>query len=92
MSNSLNSLPTPGIYRHYKGARYRVLGTAQHSESEEWLVVYQALYGAFGHWVRPLSMFIECVVTDGMSVPRFQLIEADIGRSLDALSKTTDVT
>lgn len=92
MSNSQSTHPTPGVYQHYKGARYRVLGTAQHSENEEWLVLYQALYGEFGHWVRPLNLFIEYVVIDGISVPRFKLLEADIARSLDALSKATDVT
>lgn len=66
----------PGIYRHYKGPEYRVLGTAQHSETEEWLVFYQALYGEFGLWVRPLAMFQEQVEVDGESVARFALIEA----------------
>jgi len=65
----------PGIYRHYKGPEYRVLGTAQHSETEEWLVFYQALYGEFGLWVRPLTMFQEQVDVDGESVARFALIE-----------------
>lgn len=45
----------PGIYRHYKGPQYRVFGAARHSESEEWVVVYQSLYGDYGLWVRPLS-------------------------------------
>ena len=66
----------PGIYQHYKGARYRVLGLARHSESEEWLVVYQALYGERGMWVRPLTMFCETVEVEGGSCPRFALIEA----------------
>ena len=55
----------PGIYQHYKGAHYRVLGLARHSESEEWLVVYQALYGERGMWVRPLTMFCETVEVEG---------------------------
>ncbi len=63
--------PTAGIYRHYKGQRYRVLGTAQHSETLELLVVYQALYGARGWWVRPASMFNESVGVNGTRVPRF---------------------
>lgn len=54
-----------GIYQHYKGPQYRVIGVAQHSESEEQLVVYQALYGDFGLWVRPLSMFVEQVQVQG---------------------------
>lgn len=46
-----------GIYRHYKGNEYEVIGIAKHSETEELLVVYRALYGEYGLWVRPLSMF-----------------------------------
>ena len=65
--------PIPGIYRHYKGALYEVLGTAQHSESEEPLVVYRALYGDYGLWVRPLDMFTENVTRDGQTQPRFAL-------------------
>ena len=65
-----------GIYQHYKGARYRVLGEATHSETEEVLVIYQALYGERGLWVRPLSMFIEHVDIKGKLQPRFALIEA----------------
>jgi len=65
-----------GIYQHYKGPKYEVLGQAQHSESEEVLVMYRALYGDFGLWVRPLSMFQEHVVVEGENKPRFQLIEA----------------
>ncbi|SEK77161.1 Protein of unknown function [Atopomonas hussainii] len=66
----------PGIYQHYKGRRYRVVGVARHSETEEAVVVYQALYGAHGLWVRPLSMFIEHVRVGGETVPRFVLVEA----------------
>jgi len=65
-----------GIYQHYKGPKYEVLGQAQHSETEEVLVMYRALYGNYGLWVRPLSMFQECVTVDGEEKPRFQLIEA----------------
>ncbi|GAA3917854.1 DUF1653 domain-containing protein [Litoribacillus peritrichatus] len=61
----------PGLYAHYKGPQYRVFGTAQHSETEEWLVFYQALYGEHGYWVRPLSMFTETVEVDGKPQPRF---------------------
>jgi hypothetical protein len=67
----------PGLYRHYKGADYRVIGVARHSESEEALVVYQALYGAFGLWVRPLEMFCSQVEVDGVSMPRFALVKAE---------------
>ena len=48
-----------GLYRHYKGNEYDVIGIAHHSETEEPLVVYRALYGDFGLWVRPLAMFDE---------------------------------
>jgi len=63
--------PKPGRYRHYKGNEYEVLGIASHSETEETLVVYRALYGARGLWVRPVGMFCESVTVDGRSVPRF---------------------
>lgn len=69
-----NSAIQPGLYRHYKGPEYRVFGTATHSETREVLVVYQALYGEFGHWVRPLTMFTETVLIEGTKVPRFDLI------------------
>ncbi|MCB8889060.1 DUF1653 domain-containing protein [Vreelandella malpeensis] len=65
--------PAPGIYRHYKGALYEVTGTALHSESEEPLVVYRALYGDYGLWVRPLAMFMESVSVDGQHQLRFAL-------------------
>lgn len=66
---------TNGIYRHYKGSLYQVLHTARHSESSEWLVVYRALYGDYGVWVRPLTMFCESVEIDGKTLPRFELIK-----------------
>lgn len=62
------------IYEHYKGLRYRVLGVARHSETLEELVVYQALYGENNVWVRPLEMFLENIVINGQSQPRFKLI------------------
>jgi hypothetical protein len=67
----------PGLYRHYKGPEYRVFGVAQHSETEQPMVVYQALYGEFGLWVRPLEMFCESVEVDGEMVPRFALIQSE---------------
>lgn len=65
-----------GIYQHYKGNEYQVLHTAKHSETEESLVVYRCLYGEYGVWMRPLSMFAETVTHDGKQVPRFKLIKA----------------
>jgi hypothetical protein len=61
----------PGRYRHYKGQDYEVLGIARHSETEEELVVYRALYGPGGLWVRPVAMFLETVVIEGIPHPRF---------------------
>ncbi len=66
--------PRPGLYRHYKGHEYRVLGLARHSETLEPLVVYQALYGERGLWVRPAAMFNETVLIAGKSQPRFARI------------------
>lgn len=67
--------PKTGIYRHYKGNLYQVLHTARYSESEEWLVVYRDLYGDYGVWVRPLTMFCESVTIDGKTLPRFELVK-----------------
>jgi hypothetical protein len=64
-----------GIYRHYKGSLYQVLHTAQHSETEESLVVYRCLYGEYDVWARPLVMFTEKVTVDGKEIPRFELIK-----------------
>ncbi|MDP5032563.1 MAG: DUF1653 domain-containing protein [Paraglaciecola sp.] len=64
-----------GKYRHYKGNDYEVLGVAQHSEDKSELVVYRPLYGDQGLWVRPLSMFTESVLLDGVPTPRFSYIE-----------------
>ena len=66
---------SPGVYRHHKGQQYEVLGVARHSETEEEFVVYRALYGERGLWIRPLAMFVERVEKDGVSVPRFFRIE-----------------
>lgn len=64
----------PGRYRHFKGKEYEVLGIACHSETEEELVVYRALYGDFGLWVRPVSMWNETVERDGKTFRRFTYI------------------
>lgn len=61
----------PGLYRHFKGNYYQVIGTARHSETMEELVVYRALYGERGLWVRPASMWNELVERDGRTVKRF---------------------
>lgn len=65
----------PGVYRHYKGNRYQVLYFAKHSETLEDMVVYQALYGEYGIWVRPASMWNETVDYQGKQVKRFTYIE-----------------
>jgi hypothetical protein len=64
-----------GKYRHYKGNDYEVIGVASHSEDESQLVVYRPLYGQQGLWVRPLSMFTETVVVNGIEIPRFKYID-----------------
>ena len=64
----------PGKYRHFKGGEYEVLGLATHSETDEPLVVYRALYGEQGLWVRPLAMFLETVERDGQIRLRFEYI------------------
>ena len=63
-----------GIYRHYKGSKYEVFMTARHSETEEWLVVYKALYGEEGNWVRPYDMFTSTVMVDGEVKERFTYV------------------
>jgi hypothetical protein len=64
----------PGRYVHHKGGEYEVLGVARHSETEEELVVYRALYGERGLWVRPAAMFTETVETAAGPVPRFRRV------------------
>lgn len=64
----------PRRYRHFKGKEYEVLGVARHSETEDELVVYRALYGDFGLWVRPVSMWNETVERDGKTFRRFTYI------------------
>lgn len=61
----------PGKYRHFKGNEYEVIGVANHSETMEEMVVYRALYGEHGLWVRPASMWSEIVERDGKSCQRF---------------------
>ena len=64
----------PGKYRHFKGNEYEVIGTAKHSETLEEMVVYRALYGEFGLWVRPAKMWEETVERDGKTYQRFTYI------------------
>lgn len=75
MTEKLNVTPESqlpiGIYRHFKGAEYEVLRLAQHSETEEWLVIYRQCYADGSWWVRPLSMFADTVEVAGEQVPRF---------------------
>lgn len=66
----------PGRYRHFKGNEYEVVGVAKHSETLEPMVVYRALYGEGGLWVRPLSMWSEHVEREDYSGPRFVYVEA----------------
>lgn len=61
-------------YKHFKGNEYLVLYIAKHSETLEDMVVYQALYGEFGIWVRPLDMFLEQVEQNGVMIDRFKEI------------------
>ena len=65
----------PGRYRHFKGNEYEVLDIAQHSETEEPMVVYRALYGKHGLWVRPAEMWNETVERDGKTYRRFTKID-----------------
>ncbi|MGI6497826.1 MAG: DUF1653 domain-containing protein [Oscillospiraceae bacterium] len=63
-----------GKYRHFKGKEYQLLYVARHSETQEEMIVYRALYGDRGVWVRPASMWDEAVEQDGILRPRFQWI------------------
>ena len=76
ITSNTPTLPS-GLYRHYKGGHYQVLGVAQHSETEAALVVYRALYGDFGLWVRPLEMFTATVLVEGKAIPRFAYMGTD---------------
>lgn len=66
-----------GVYKHYKGNEYRVLAIASHSETLEKMVVYQALYGEYGIWVRPISMWNELVDVNGVETPRFKFLREE---------------
>ena len=75
LSTLAQSVIIGSLYEHYKGNHYKIIAVARHSESLEELVVYQALYGDHGVWVRPLNMFFEEVFINGHSQPRFKLIK-----------------
>lgn len=64
-----------GKYRHFKGNEYEVIELAHHSETQEPMVIYRALYGEHGLWVRPLKMFFETIERDGKAQQRFEYIE-----------------
>jgi hypothetical protein len=66
-----------GKYRHFKGNLYELIEVAHHSESQEPVAVYRALYGDHGLWVRPLEMFLETIERDGAEIQRFQYIKAE---------------
>lgn len=72
-----------GVYRHYKGNLYRVLHVAEHTETSEQLVVYQALHGDHGVWIRPLEMFQETVETRSGPQQRFKLVKEEEERTYD---------
>jgi len=64
-----------GTYRHYKGNQYELLEIGIHTETEEKMVIYKALYAPYGIWVRPYSMFFESVVIEGVEQPRFSKVD-----------------
>lgn len=70
----MNNEIKPGLYRHFKGNEYEVLYIAKHSETLEPMVVYKALYGDGGVWVRPAEMWNETVTRDGNTFKRFEYI------------------
>ena len=71
----MNELKT-GLYKHFKGGKYEVIGIAKHSETLEDFVVYKALYDnkVSKLWIRPKEMFTESIIQDGKSIKRFEFI------------------
>ena len=76
---------TPGLYRHYKGNDYEVVAVARHSETLEPVVVYRALYGEGGLWVRPYAMFCGDVMVDGQAVAPHDLCIVESPSRVDGL-------
>ncbi len=70
-----------GIYRHYKGNLYQVIGLSRHTETLEELVVYQALYGDYGLWVRPLKIFTSSIMIDNQQHPRFSFVAEHLSKA-----------
>ena len=77
MSDNISNILPLGLYRHYKGKDYSVLGFAKDSETKELMVLYVPLYGDGGYWVRPLTEFTEEIELDGKYIPRFRYIGND---------------
>lgn len=73
----MNPIPL-GVYRHYKGKQYEVVGFAKHSETLEDMVIYKALYGEGGTWVRPLFMWENPIEVDGKTVKRFEYVGENV--------------
>ena len=91
----MNPIPF-GEYRHYKGNYYEVIGFAKHSETLEDMVIYKALYGDYGTWTRPLSMWENPIEVDGKTVKRFEFVggnnqtgrKHNLGEALSAINST----
>ena len=66
-----------GVYRHFKGNLYQLLDVARHSETGEKMVIYRALYGERGLWVRPAAMWDEVIERDGRQYRRFTYVADD---------------
>ncbi|NKB33769.1 MAG: DUF1653 domain-containing protein [Pseudomonadales bacterium] len=75
-SSKYDDIPR-GKYRHYKDQEYELIDIVHHSETQEPMALYRALYGEFGLWARPLPMFLETVAIDGRNIQRFQYVGDD---------------
>ena len=83
MKHMIKQLNMTGqYYRHFKGNIYKVLHIAKHSETLEYMVVYQAMYGEHGIWVRPADMFEEVIEREGKIFRRFEPISEDEAKSI----------